>query len=104
MKQAITLFLISTVLNFLAVAQTPGHFAPGRYRVSVIEIGPDSTIVGIDSVHLAEDVSSINNGDPNKWTTTYDIVREQFCPGCYMLLGVQYDNPNAVHTLFFNKK
>lgn len=89
--------------SFDVKSQTNGHFSPGKYRASILTVGADSSVWSMDSIHLATDVSNIENGDVNHWNTTYTIVRDQFCSGCYVNAGNPYDNPTFVHTLFFNK-
>lgn len=101
MKQALTLILFSITLGLLA--QTPGNFNPGRYRSSILTVGSDSTVWAMDSIHLALDVSNINEGDVNKWTTTYQLIRDNFYPGSYVMTGNPVDNPAFVNTLYFNK-
>lgn len=101
MKQAITLILFSVTLGLLA--QTPGHFSPATYRATILTVGSDSTVWSMDSIHLATDVSSINNGDVDKWTTTYQTIRDNFYPGSYVMTGNPVDNPLFVNTLYYSK-
>lgn len=102
----ILIFIGFALMNFSFIkmdAQTPGKFIPGKYRASVLTVSSDSTVEAMDSIHLTPQLSDVEPGDVGHWNDTYQSVRDNFCPSCYVLLGVQYDNPNFVNSLFYSK-